>query len=690
MRLKEIGIILVLLSAIPAHAQLAIGSWRDHFSYNNALSLAVGNGTVYAAYRNAISYHTIASDEIGRINKAGSSTGDEPLSDVGIMTIACHQNTLVVAYDNSNIDILQEGRTYNISDIKRLSNAGDKTIYGIDFYANNAYIATGLGIVVIDLNRHEIVSTYPIGSATSPNAVKAIAIDYPTIYTATTQGLYSASLTDKHLNINTHWTLDTTVALAHQNIATLACDNNTLVVLTETFDPLNRMLYYGSPKSGFALIDSGDIQSVRLRGNLITESTPDGVKLLNCQGATVYQMHQFEYGEIIANDAIVCDNGSIYVAHDWAGLLLLNETGCSVDFAEGSYTARDTLSNGIYLSPNGNVSDNVYNLTAYDDNVYLSPGGLSSVSSLYIPASVYIYHNSNGKWDQLDKRVHLIDTLTDVLCVAVDPKQPNHLVAASWNYGIIDIWDGKPTLISNESNSQGAIQAYIHDGWRSIRTGSVAFDADGNLWGCQSLVDNGLFVRYADGTWNSFNTTPIVGGDELTNILCDSVRGYKWLYGRANRIYVHDGAGQMAYVNPNHGSHLQTNSVNSVVQDRSGDIWIGTNKGIKVIYNAQNMFDNGGQGEEAPVNCSNIVISNGDFVEYLMAYENISCIAVDGANQKWIGTQSGGLYLISANGLEELHHFTTANSPLPSNHILAITVQPNSGEVFIGTDHGTV
>ena len=71
-----------------------------------------------------------------------------------------------------------------------------------------------------------------------------------------------------------------------------------------------------------------------------------------------------------------------------------------------------------------------------------------------------------------------------------------------------------------------------------------------------------------------------------------------------------------------------------------------------------------------------------------MAYEGITCMAVDGANRKWVGTSNNGLYLLSANGLEELAHFTTANSPLYSDKIATLAVHPETGVVYIGTAYG--
>ena len=76
--------------------------------------------------------------------------------------------------------------------------------------------------------------------------------------------------------------------------------------------------------------------------------------------------------------------------------------------------------------------------------------------------------------------------------------------------------------------------------------------------------------------------------------------------------------------------------------------------------------------------------------DYLLSNVAIQTICVDGANRKWIGTGSGGVFLVSENGLEQLQHFSENNSPLPSNKIVSIAISPETGEVFIGTDKGLV
>ena len=69
--------------------------------------------------------------------------------------------------------------------------------------------------------------------------------------------------------------------------------------------------------------------------------------------------------------------------------------------------------------------------------------------------------------------------------------------------------------------------------------------------------------------------------------------------------------------------------------------------------------------------------------------EVVNCIAVDGANRKWFGTNSG-LWLFNENGTVILKKFDTENSPLPSNEITTLDINPKTGELFIGTSFGVI
>jgi hypothetical protein len=93
------------------------------------------------------------------------------------------------------------------------------------------------------------------------------------------------------------------------------------------------------------------------------------------------------------------------------------------------------------------------------------------------------------------------------------------------------------------------------------------------------------------------------------------------------------------------------------------------------------VFGNGGCNAVLPV------VQQEQFTGYLFKGEQVQCIAVDGADQKWVGTKNG-VWLLSADGEKIIHHFTESNSPLLNNEVNKIGIDPQSGEVFFATSSG--
>ena len=79
-----------------------------------------------------------------------------------------------------------------------------------------------------------------------------------------------------------------------------------------------------------------------------------------------------------------------------------------------------------------------------------------------------------------------------------------------------------------------------------------------------------------------------------------------------------------------------------------------------------------------------------NYADYLLSGIPITAITIDAANRKWLGTSNNGVYLVSADGQEMLQHFTTDNSPLLSNSIQSIAIDPKTGVVMIGTTNGLI
>ena len=131
------------------------------------------------------------------------------------------------------------------------------------------------------------------------------------------------------------------------------------------------------------------------------------------------------------------------------------------------------------------------------------------------------------------------------------------------------------------------------------------------------------------------------------------------------------------------GTTYEIYKTHSIHEDKNGWLWVGTDKGIFIIDNPEEFFKNGVFKQiKVPRN------DGTGLADYLMNGIYIKAMDIDADNRKWIGTLDNGVFLISEDGQETIHHFTTDNSPIPSNYIESIAVNHYTGEVFIGTDKG--
>ncbi len=653
-------------------AQSAIGEWRDHNSFVAARHVCVAQSEVYAATRMALFCYRPEGKEVIPMTKSNG------LTDVGISAMAYDQASqcLAVAYANSGVDLMQGGKVYHIADIRYSGQGGDKKIYHIRFDGDKVYLATGFGIVVVDACRHEVAETYYLGLDGESGVVYDVAFTEGHIVAGTDNGLMSAPRGSNRLHIYETWTRDTLSPLAGMSVRMLDVCNNRLVVAACTDNPDSMTTFYQQGSDNWGTWGTGTVRSLRCCGSQIVLNRFSSIEIYNSQFSLTDVITTLPTYGVAAEDADMDSDGTLWIGHTWAGLIEVPR-----GYTEVSAHA-----------PAGPFNDDyVYSLASTYNKLYLCPGGKKpTYESAGILGSLSIFEK--GEWSQISV-ADGIPAFQDVLYMAVDPKDSKHISATSWGYGVLDIHDNQVQTLFDQSNTQGALEPFTSGTFIHHRVSGLAYDDQGNLWVTSSLVDHGLAVRYRDGSWRSFDISPVLQGlsvdkKEIDKLVWDSITGYKWFIGKSNRLFVHDGESRQAVVNPNNGSKLETHTVTCLVQDRSGDLWFGTDKGLKVIYDGYRAFANGGNGETSPVNCSNILFNEDGINEYLMAYESITCMAVDGANRKWVGTSNNGLYLISANGLEQLHHFTTANSPLASDKIVALTVHPESGVVYVGTDMG--
>ena len=152
------ALLLLAESSTAQKAPVPIGQWREHLNYQNTFQVVKGD-RIYAATEAAV-FSVDADSEISRYTKINR------LNDIGVQQIGWDPTNqqLIVAYKNSNLDFLKNDLTKNLSDIQKSSIAGDKRINSIYRSGDNAFLSTGLGIIVVNTVKYEIRDTWIIGN----------------------------------------------------------------------------------------------------------------------------------------------------------------------------------------------------------------------------------------------------------------------------------------------------------------------------------------------------------------------------------------------------------------------------------------------------------------------------------------------------------------------------------------------
>ena len=281
----------------------------------------------------------------------------------------------------------------------------------------------------------------------------------------------------------------------------------------------------------------------------------------------------------------------------------------------------------------------------------------------------------------------------DLTNVAISPKNETEWALASWGNGLFVCQNQRPVAHYNARNST---LDSISNGQTFVS--GLQYDKKGNIWLTNSYCQTILKMLEPDGTWYAYNIAYILSTSSLVDVVADKLlidsRGYKWMnFPREekyplvaftdNGTYDNSGDDRITRIDMNAAAEVTSSTVYCMAEDLDGEIWIGTDKGVKVIYYPGKVFDGG-------VYPRNILLEKDGYVSVLLEYEEVTAIAVDGANRKWIGTNKAGVFLMSENGQEQLLHFTAEDHPLFSNNIVDINVNDLTGEVFFATSNGMV
>jgi hypothetical protein len=680
--------IFILCFCVSLKSQNALKSfqWRDHLPYNKAFSVTNQGNTIYAVSNECVFSFNKDDNTYQRLNKVTGLNDIEPT----IVKNNPYNNALLILYKNSNIDVIKSGGITNIADLLHAQNLGNKTINNVTFSGKLAYLACGFGIAVFDTDALQFQDTYIIGPGGTNLNVYQVALSGSSIFAATSKGIYYASLNSSNLASYTNW----------QQVTSLPNPN----------DVYNGIVYFG--------------------GNIIASYSWNLTQSQSAGSSSKDTLYKFDGTTWSKNpfntvDAIIkislSDNKKQFLVTDNIGFAsydtLANKTSMQWGFPGLSNAAFFTVdaipdptqpgwfweANTLYgllklNSPNttpqqffinGPTTTGCAQIQIKDDKVIVASSflGYKQVQN-YFTTGVYVFQNDAWKADICSPR----DTFFDVDCVAFDVNDKNHYYAGSFTNGVIEVkndsvvakYDCTNSLISPRNFAQNQ-QTFV---------ASIYSDINNNLW--VATNDNPKFVtiKKNDGTWANLdfsNLVPNTNDQFISQMIVDS-SNQTWVaaYGTGLFVYKNDGT----YSQPNaSNSKLLVNLAGKgglpslypicLALDKNNDIWVGTDQGIYVFYNPESIFTQTSGWDAQP-----IYVQQDGQTQLLLQTDNVTSIFVDGANNKWVGTSSGGLFYFSSDGQTELYNFTTDNSPLFSNNIINVSVSPTTGEVFIATDKG--
>ena len=668
-------LLLILSISVSSSAQgIPIGEWRTHLPYQQVIDVEVVGDKTYAATPNDLFVYNTTDNSISFLNKVNG------LNDIGISAIKYNSNlkTLLVAYTNTNIDLVRDDKIVNMSDIKDKELMGNKVINDVMFIDNLAYVSSGFGIVVLDIEHEEVFDTYLIGPQGSYINVYDVAFYNNKLYASTEVGVYYADINSPNLADYNQWSKDISMLqpnLSYRQIESFAGK----LFANYSRNGYNTDTLYVYNGTSWDYFDKTNCsRHTKLRADF------DKFILLNNYNIYVYgedlQMLYSMYnidGRNIEPKAATLDAGNnLWIGDRSQGLIKSYNTG---------YTAEMIL-------PNGPGTTNVYELKARGKYVWVASGGrASNWAKLYMIDGVFGFDGAT--WRTFNSRnTDAFDSISDFVSVAIDPLKPNQAFIGSWQDGVIEFTDNELSTIYSVNNS--TLQPWIAAP-DLVNISGLDYDSYNNLWVTNTGATDILSMKTPEGQWRSFNLGASASGIDVANMIVDK-SNYKWIIRRQEGMLTvfndnntldnpADDKVKVLSSSPGVGG-IPGNQVLAMAVDNDGAVWVGTDAGPAVFYDPDRIFQQG-----TNFDAQQILIPRNDGsgqADYLLATEKILSIAVDGADKKWFGTENG-VFLISKDGLEQIYYFNTENSPLLSNTVNSIAIT-GAGEVFFGTGKGII
>ncbi|WP_185126891.1 type IX secretion system anionic LPS delivery protein PorZ [Chryseobacterium lactis] len=652
--MKKLSIISlgILASLQVAKAQvISSKKWADLFSYNNVLAMKEDNGKILAATESGIFYYTISTGEITKLSKANG------LHNIGVTAFDYNPQTKMglIGYEDGSMDVITPQEIKYIVDIPIAAGYnGNKKINHISITGDQAVVSVGYGLSIFNLKKKEFgdSSFFMQGGGVYEASNEAV-IFGSKVYSVTNTGLKSHEM-NTTFPVYTTWTTEVPGAFKHiDSESELVYSNATTAYI------------YNNGASTPLPTNFGNIRDVVVTQNNIVVTD----NRIYTYGTNGVSLNAVSLGEE-CNTALM------------AGGKIFGGTAASGIKDEGNTTYR----------PSGPYYNYAYKINLYDNNQMLVSTGARAETYNYPvnnPKRPGFYYFNGTEWIYSSFFASK-PTSINVLDAILNPLNNNEVFFA--NYTMLD--QGVYKMKYNATSKDFELVKYYNLGAQPYlrRATGLATDPQNNIFASIGFDNDGnpaigIYDKASDDfvlkkiVFTSTGVQKPVFYENMLWIPLPRTNNF-WVYDYKNAANLSDDADYI--LSEANGLPASSAGAISVAFDKSGDAWIGTDSGLRVMTNAASEIKSSQPKMEA------IVIEQNGIPEELFKDSHVLQIEVDGGDHKWVSIDGGGVYYLSSDGQRTIKHFTKENSPLPTNSVTDIKVDKKTGKVYFVTYSGIV
>jgi hypothetical protein len=671
---KHLIFLLLLALSSFAQAQIPMGTWKFHVASAKAIDIVTDGERIFTALENGLYIYNPNTEE-GILKTALNG-----LSDIEISCLYHDNldNAVYIGYKNGNIDKWQSGKITNLPAIKLAQISNSKRINKFERSGSFIYAANDFSIVLIDVQKEEIKDTYyPTNSL---EAIIDVAFTQDSIFALTPTQMLKGLRTNPALPDYSQWERDLRFPYQTEN------QYRELQVIGQQFWVLRTNISYGQD-SVFRLKNdllvnvinepfSYEINSIQTIGSQIAVSMDGGFLVYNSDALQV-SAYSASLLDRWINPARVCKMNSSYWSADAAWGLQEHPN---------AFTCKRYPIEGL-------ANQYVYTMDWQEGILAIGSGRLEAeISPAFTRNGIHLLEEGQWRFHNMPKvSVWDYSKMWDFISIAVNPKNPKEIATGTFSFSPLSLLNETDTLVFDQTNSP-LEPVSLGNGWSLIS--GLKFDSNGNLWSANGYTDRPLKLRQPNGIWSSFYLGTGAANKQTTKLEIDFDENI-WMGTYANGLVglKHQGTlndpSDDQYIQLTTGDlmgNLPSNKITAIAADFDGELWIGTDAGFAVLYNANGSFSAGAGNYDA----QRILIPFEGNYEEVLGDVSISDIEVDGGNRKWISTANAGLVLLSQDGTEIIAQYNEDNSPLISNTIYDIEINQQTGELYIVTDKGLV